>query len=135
MNLNQYLNEGLPCGSGGGPDAPWLSENPTSGTVMAGGNSNVSIVFDATGKVTGTYQANLIIASDDPDEPQVTVPVTLIVTPVDVPDIDVTPKVAQRDAQPWANGQPHADDPQHGPGDAELPDQRCGDDTCPKRDS
>ena len=70
---------------------PGSPRTPLPALWMAGGNSNVSIVFDATGKVTDTYQANLIIASDDPDEPQVTVPVTLIVTPVDIPDIDVTP--------------------------------------------
>jgi hypothetical protein len=61
-------------------DVPWLSENPTSGTVAAGGSTAVNVTFNAAGLTPGSYLANLIISSNDPDEAQVTVPVAMNVT-------------------------------------------------------
>ena len=49
------------------PDCPWLSSNPTNGTIPAGGNQNVNVVVDATGLPTGTYNCSLRITSNDPD--------------------------------------------------------------------
>lgn len=60
-------------------DVTWLSESPTSGMVAAGSSQAVNVTFNAVGLTPGTYRANLIIASNDPDEAQVTVPVTLTV--------------------------------------------------------
>ena len=71
-NLNQYLDEGLACG-----DAAWLSVNPISGDVPAGSSLSVTLTFAATDLEIGTYRANLIITSNDPDEARITVPVTL----------------------------------------------------------
>lgn len=72
LDLNQYPDEGLAY-----DDVTWLSVSPTSGTVPAGGSLSVTLTFAATYLETGTYEANLIIASDDSDEAQVIVPVTL----------------------------------------------------------
>ncbi len=47
--------------------AAWLSENPISSTVLAGGSLPVDIVFDATGLAPGDYTANLIINSNSYD--------------------------------------------------------------------
>jgi pimeloyl-ACP methyl ester carboxylesterase len=63
------------------PDVPWLSEDPTSGTVSAGAVQPIDVIFDATGLSPDTYTAELLIASNDPDENPVTVPVTLHVVP------------------------------------------------------
>ena len=63
-----------------GMDVPWLSEMPTTGNVPPGGNMVVDINFDATGMAVGTYYADLLINSNDPDEPVVVVPVTMNVT-------------------------------------------------------
>jgi hypothetical protein len=71
-NLNQYLDEGLACS-----DAAWLSANPTSGNVATSSSLSVTLTFATTDLEIGTYRANLIIASNDPDEAQITVPVTL----------------------------------------------------------
>ena len=71
-NLNQYLDEGLACA-----DAAWLSVNPISGDVPVGSSLSVTLTFAATDLEIGTYRANLIITSNDPDEAQITVPVTL----------------------------------------------------------
>jgi hypothetical protein len=62
------------------PDCPWLSANPTSGSVPAGGSQNVDVIVDATGLAPGTYNCNLRIKSNDPDENPVIVPVQLNVT-------------------------------------------------------
>jgi hypothetical protein len=61
-------------------DVPWLSESPTSGTVPASGQANVTVGFDATGLAEGDYTANLVIDTNDPDEDPVVVPVTLHVS-------------------------------------------------------
>jgi hypothetical protein len=67
--------------SGSGSDAPWLSENPDSGTVPSDSSEHVDVNFDATGLSVGTYTADIIIANNDPDENPVIVPVTLHVVP------------------------------------------------------
>ncbi len=60
-----------------GPDAPWLSENPVTGTIPAQDSALIDVTFDATGLVPGTYTANIVIANNDPDENPTIVPVTL----------------------------------------------------------
>lgn len=67
-----------------GVDIPWLSEDPTSGTVPAGGSVEVAVTFDASGLSADTYLANLNIDSNDPDTPVVSVPVTMTVESVDL---------------------------------------------------
>jgi uncharacterized repeat protein (TIGR01451 family) len=60
-------------------DIPWLSEDPTSGTVLAGECQAVDVTFDSTGLVPDVYIGGLNISSNDPDEPDVFVDVTLTV--------------------------------------------------------
>jgi hypothetical protein len=66
---------------GGAYNAPWLSENPVAGAVPANQCANVTMTFDSTGLAPGSYYANLLIDSNDADEPRVTVPVHLTVVP------------------------------------------------------
>jgi len=61
------------------PDYPWLSESPITGTVPPGECAVVDVTFDSTGLAPGDYFADLLILSNDPDEPEVTVPVTMTV--------------------------------------------------------
>jgi len=68
--------EGIPNPT---PGVPWLSEDPTGGTIPAGDCVDVTVTFDSTGLAVGSYFGDLLIDSNDPDEPQVVVPVTLIV--------------------------------------------------------
>ncbi len=58
-------------------DLPWLTVSPTNGTTAPGGSSNVTLTFDSTGLSGGPHTGNLCVASNDPDEPLTTVPVTL----------------------------------------------------------
>jgi hypothetical protein len=76
-------------------DIPWLSEDPTTGTVPGvsgahapAGGSNVfpvTITYDATGLFPGLRQAQLLIKTDTPIAVPA-VPVTLTVRFLDVPD-------------------------------------------------
>jgi subtilisin family serine protease len=59
----------LAFATGGGPIAPWLSANPESGVVAAGGNQTVTVTFDASvEEITepGVYQASLRIQNTTP---------------------------------------------------------------------
>ncbi|HNS52822.1 MAG TPA: hypothetical protein PKO09_16780 [Anaerolineae bacterium] len=64
---------------GGEPGVPWLAEDPVEGTVAPGTCQDVTVTFDSTGLAVGDYFADLVIDSNDPDEPTVTVPVQLAV--------------------------------------------------------
>ncbi|MGH2536738.1 MAG: DUF7507 domain-containing protein, partial [Candidatus Promineifilaceae bacterium] len=66
-----------PCATTG--DIPWVSVSPTAGTTISGATSLVDATFDATGLAAGVYTGTLCVASNDPDEPLVSVPLTLTV--------------------------------------------------------
>jgi hypothetical protein len=67
----------------GGPlppyDIPWLSEEPTNGTVDPDSGRPIAVTFDAAGLALGIYQGLLQVESNDPVTPQVSIPVTLTV--------------------------------------------------------
>jgi hypothetical protein len=66
-------------GIGIGFDVPWLSEAPSSGTLQVSECVSVVVTFDAAGLAPGPYSAELLIQSDDPDEPIVSLPAGLTV--------------------------------------------------------
>jgi uncharacterized repeat protein (TIGR01451 family) len=59
--------------------APWLSEAPDAGIIPSGGSTEVVISFDSTGLTPGSFDTDLVITSDDPDEPEIRLPATLTV--------------------------------------------------------
>ncbi len=66
-------------------DIPWLSENPTEGTVPGGGGAlPVTVTFDSDGLLPGLRQASLMFATDTPT-PVEPVPVDFTVLFNDVP--------------------------------------------------
>ncbi len=70
----------------------WLTETPTSGSVLPGSYDNITVSINTTGLSTGSYSANIIISSNDPDEGTIVVPVSLTVeSPSADPDIWVDP--------------------------------------------
>lgn len=71
--------EGTAVGCDSPADVPWLTVNPISGTVAAGGSTPLTVGFDSTGLALGSYDAVLCVESDDPDTPLVEVPVSLTV--------------------------------------------------------
>jgi len=58
-------------------DSSWLSANPTNGAVPIGESVNVTVTVNSTGLTQGVYHGNLIISTNDVNEPEITVPVTL----------------------------------------------------------
>ena len=79
--MNAFLNAlGLSPG--------WISIVPASGTIPAGASAPVNVTFDAGELAGGDFDADLVIASNDPVSPEVTVPTHLHV--IGAPDIGVS---------------------------------------------
>ncbi|MBN1661871.1 MAG: PKD domain-containing protein [Anaerolineae bacterium] len=55
----------------------WLHAAPRSGAIPPGEGDLVTVTFDSSGLISGTYSAGLLIDSNDPVTPQATIPVTL----------------------------------------------------------
>ncbi|TPW09379.1 MAG: Carbohydrate binding family 6, partial [bacterium] len=73
-------------------DAPWLSATPTSGIVAPGGSALLDVASDPAGLTPGaTYYGNVLIQSNDPDEPVTPVHVELNITSPCAPTIGVNP--------------------------------------------
>ncbi len=62
------------------PAVAWLTEASSSGATAPAHNDTVAVRFNATGLSNGVYSTTLRVTSDDPDEPVLTVPVTLTVS-------------------------------------------------------
>lgn len=58
---------------------PWLTTNTTSFSIAAGGNKTVQVTASAAGLTGGVYQGNVVLNSNDPDQPSLPVPVTFTV--------------------------------------------------------
>jgi hypothetical protein len=73
---NAYLIEsGLPTFS----DVPWLTVSPTEATIAPDASIDIHISVDSTGLEPGVYRALVVILTNDPDNAQFQVPVTLVV--------------------------------------------------------
>ncbi len=66
----------------------WLSADPRTLVIPAGNNSNISVALDASNLENPEYEAELVLASNDPDENPVRVPVTLKVAGRGDPNAD-----------------------------------------------
>ncbi len=58
----------------------WLGISPPSGTIGATSAGGPQLIFNASALAIGSYQALVEIESNDPQEPSVTVPVSLVVS-------------------------------------------------------
>ncbi len=68
--LNYTITEGM----------SWLSISPTSGTVAPSGSTDVTLTFDGTGLIPGSYSGWFTITSDDPSDPVLNLPLVLVYT-------------------------------------------------------
>ena len=68
--------------------AALLIIEPEAGTIPPGDSNDISVTFNAIGITPGTYQAEIVISSNDPYRPTTIVPVTMTVTP---DALEVTP--------------------------------------------
>ena len=80
LNGTKLMENALNYVLGQGNDVPWLSLNPTSGSIPAGESEEVDVTLDATGLSEGVYQASIRVQSNDPDNPTRTVDVQLTVS-------------------------------------------------------
>ncbi|HKQ98562.1 MAG TPA: choice-of-anchor D domain-containing protein [Candidatus Polarisedimenticolia bacterium] len=58
---------------------PWLSVTPPVGTIPPGGTTNVTLTLAAGSLAADTYRAALVLDTNDPAHPSVTVPVALTI--------------------------------------------------------
>jgi N-acetylneuraminic acid mutarotase len=63
---NSEVYPGLTNCGGGVADLPWVSENPTEGSVPPDSSMVVDVTFDSTGLEIGDYTGNLRISTNDP---------------------------------------------------------------------
>ena len=77
---------------------PWLSEDPTSGTLIPDACVTVDVMFDSTGMLPGDYLSSLDITSNDPDEPLINLPVSLEV--IEEPNLFIYLPVVFKDYVP-----------------------------------
>lgn len=77
----RILENGVPYAYAFQPviDIPWLSEAPSGGTLAPGASQAVAVTVDTTGLQPGLYRARILISSNDPRNPRLQVPVTLVV--------------------------------------------------------
>jgi hypothetical protein len=66
----------------------WVTVEPESGSVPAGGETRVRAHLDAASLEGGVYQAALVVSSNDPLQSEVRVPTTLFVT--SAPDMELS---------------------------------------------
>ena len=66
----------------------WLSVDPAQGLLEPDGAADVNVIFDSHGMACGSYEAYLIISSNDDDEDPIIVPVAMLVYEVGVSGVD-----------------------------------------------
>ena len=72
------------------PIINWLDGDPASMTVEAGESFTLMAIFNAIGLDGGSYSGQVTIHSNDPENPQLVVPVELVVTPTANINLSVT---------------------------------------------
>lgn len=65
-------------------DVPWLSESPDHGTLAPGNASTVTVTIDATHLTPGVYGATILFTTNGGRDPDVAVPVTVVVPAYEV---------------------------------------------------
>jgi len=67
----------------------WLALDPIAGTISGQGTTNINLTFNSTGMDEGDYYADVTINCNDPNQPQIIIPVQLIVTGAGFVDLKV----------------------------------------------
>ena len=62
----------------------WLTANPLQGNIPAGESGEITVNFNSAGLDLGTYEAIMNIHNNDPDHPEITIPITLNVQDIAV---------------------------------------------------
>lgn len=77
-----YLRDGLAVLFTTDPPAePWLAVSPASGSVPPLSSAELALDFDAADLEPGAYTASIILSTNDPVSPEISIPVQMIVDP------------------------------------------------------
>jgi subtilisin family serine protease len=90
-----------------------LSVAPASGSVAAHSTLELTVTAEAGTRAAGTYEARLLVTSNDPAHPTLTVPVTVVVTAA--PGVAGSPEGGASGGSPSGGGVDPARDPGQGP--------------------
>ncbi|HFE64530.1 MAG TPA: choice-of-anchor D domain-containing protein, partial [Caldithrix sp.] len=82
------------------PPVNWLSATPDNGSITSLNHEDITVNFDATVVTAGTYTTELLIAGDDPLNPEDTISVTLVAN--ETPIISISPDSIHFDIQSGA---------------------------------
>src|SRR5690554_459699 len=77
-----YIHNNLALQFSAEPD--WLGASPLSGTLYNGSSVDIELEFRSEDFPEGDYSMDLVISSNDPSNPTITVPVTMTIFPVPV---------------------------------------------------
>ncbi|MEE8572513.1 MAG: S8 family serine peptidase, partial [Gemmatimonadota bacterium] len=80
FNNAGYLHSGLAIRLGVELEANWLGVSPSSGTLAPLGDVGLDVTMNATGLTEGDYYADIVLTTNDPVNPVLTVPVVMTVT-------------------------------------------------------
>ena len=58
----------------------FVSAEPESGSINSLNQQYIDLTFDASYKLPGAYENNILLSSNDPDESNITIPVTMVVS-------------------------------------------------------
>jgi hypothetical protein len=73
----------------GGNPASLFEVNPATGTIAAGDSQEIELTLDAETMMPGIYQGEISIESNDPANPLIIIPVTLIAKDITGPDFNM----------------------------------------------
>ena len=62
----------------------WLTASPLIGTVPAGSTMDIAVTLSSVDVALGTYTAQMDVFSNDPDNPEISIPITMTVSEVAV---------------------------------------------------
>jgi subtilisin family serine protease len=79
-NAAGYLHDGLAIRFAVDPNMAWLSVSPSSGTLGPQASTRLGVTMDATELEEGDYHADVLLTTNDPDNPMLVIPVTLTVS-------------------------------------------------------
>jgi len=92
-SMNQILENAILWSGTAENAVQWLFADPFEGQIIPGNGNEITLTFNAIGAPGGTFTTNLIITSNDPDNAEVIIPITLTIvgTPgfaVDLTELD-----------------------------------------------